>query len=648
MSFNLGIANHPASRMGGLSSIGVYLYEDIYYRQWITEVALAFYEGRQDEFIWLDLVRQFRNPEKQQILPSNLTKEIIDEVSILYQEQPVYQVVDEEGKALKEDQKLWEDIMNHSRYHMIMDKLDRWTRLLGTVLVKVSFIDPDTGYLVEKNKGGQVQLDVLHGGVYDIRHGASPYYITELLIGFGTKFGGFGDPGNTRQPMGTTVNSTVPDPSSYGSNGSGGFDYQEAKDQKDLGKVNRIYWSSEEHVQVDDNNRGLKVKNPYGVIPAVPFFNSDPAHYYFLPVNEPLIYANHAVNMRITDLNHIAKFQSFGVPVLKGVERPTSTRQGRPVDDFNQLKGGAAQSRFGGLAGVSGFGPGGQFRTYDQGFGNFRDGNADANALGFSLGPDTAVAVGEKGDFKFAHPSADIVGLTKTIHAVTDMVRINHGLRPKYDQTLPASGFAVLMEKIGVIEDNIRRSRLFKEREQQLFQVIKQLWNTHHNKTGDKKFSEEAKLQITYKTPEFPVDPKTKKEDLLMEQKILDSGDMFAIKKLYPYMSDADIKKLISQRRKDRMEEAKFQAEVQVEQSKLLQEAGIFTSQMTTAGQIGDSKASTSSSLTAQPKQDDGVTSPKMDNRLKQSQDSSKQPGKNGDTRSKGKSKKKTEESEEE
>jgi hypothetical protein len=45
LAFNLGISNHPISRLGGLSSIGVYLYEDIYYRQWITEIALAYYEG---------------------------------------------------------------------------------------------------------------------------------------------------------------------------------------------------------------------------------------------------------------------------------------------------------------------------------------------------------------------------------------------------------------------------------------------------------------------------------------------------------------------------------------------------------------------------------------------------------------------------
>ena len=637
MSFNLGVSNHPASRLGGLSSVGIYLYEDIYYRQWITEVALAFYEGRQDEFIWLDLVRQFRNPEKQQILPSNLTKEIIDEIAVLYQEDPIYQVVDENGKVVKSDQELWEDIMKHSRYRMIMDKVDRWCWLLGTVLVKVSFIDPNTGFLVKENAGGEVQLDVLHGGVYDIRHGASPYYITELLIGFGNKFGGFAHEGGSySSPIGSQIASGVPSPSNLGPNDAEHLKGV-GKDVKQMGRANRIYWSPTSHRVTDDNNESYEIENPYGVIPAVPFFNADPAHYYFLPINEPLIYANHAVNMRITDLNHIAKFQSFGVPVLKGVERPTSNRQGRPVDDFNYLKGGAAQSRFGGVSGL-GYGAG-QFRTFDSGMGGMRDGNADANALGFSLGPDTAVAVGEKGDFKFAHPSADITGLVKTIHSITDMVRINHGLRPKYDQQLPSSGFAILMEKIGVLQNNIRRSRLFKEREQQLFQVIKKLWNTHHNKNGDKRFSEESRLEVAYKQPEFPVDPKTKKEDLIMEQKILDSGDVVAIKKLYPHLTDADITKMIKARRKDRMEEAKFQAEIQVEQAKILQEAGIFTSQNNSSATIGDSRATSSSTITAQPKDAGGDAAgkvgPKIDNRAKHSEKSGVQPNKNGDPRGK-------------
>src|SRR3990167_131517 len=619
MAFNLGISNHPISRLGGLSSIGVYLYEDIYYRQLISEIALAFYEGRQDEFVWLDLVRQFRNPEKQQIWPLNITKEVIDEISILYRETPLYKIVDETGKELLEDQKLFEEIKLHSRYDTFMDKLDRWVNLLGTILVKVSFIDPATGRMVGGTEDGQVQLDMLHGGVYDLKHGASPYYITELLIGFTNKFSGFN--GNTYAQQGGGmkgggVAGTIPQDL-----GQASIEHKQKVDNPGrLGALNRIYWSPTSHRIIDNEDNEYEVQNPYGIIPAVPFFNSDPAHYYFLPINEPLIYANHALNMRMTDLNHIAKFQSFGIPVVSGMERPTSLRQGRPVDDYNQLRGGNAQSKFSGVGGISGFGAGGAFRTFDAGMGIFRDGNADANALGVSLGPDTAIAVGEKGDFKFAHPNADITGLIKMIESTSDMVRVNHGLRPKYNTKLPSSGFSLMMDKLGVMEHNIRRSKLFKEREQQLFNVIKTLWNTHHSKTGSKRFSDSARLEIIYKQPEFPVDPKTKKEDLMMEYKLIEMGDRSTISKLFPHMSEADITKLIKKVRKDKIEQAKFEAEVAIAKQQLLEEAGFSKA-------IEVNKES-------QKKQQD-VARPKIDNKAKHSEESSKQPKRNGDTRTK-------------
>lgn len=628
MSFNLGVSNHPTSRLGGLSSIGIYLYEDIYYRQWITEIALAFYEGRQDEFIWLDLMRQFRNPEKQQILPMNLTKEIVDETSILYRQDPIYRVVDKKGKPLKKDQELWNDIMRESRYLTFMDKLDRWTKLLGTVLVKASFVDRQSGELVEATEEGKVQFDMLHGGSYDLKSGASPYYITELLIGFGSKFNGFNQ-SKSQSPLSGSVGSNIPSPSGLGS-----ADIK-VKQQVDspgkLGGINQIFWSPKAHSVSDDDGKQYQTDNPYGIIPAVPFFNSDPAHYYFLPINEPLIYANHAINMRITDLNHIAKFQSFGVPVVKGVERPTSLRHGKPVDDFNQLKGGTAQSRFGGLQSTSGIGAGGQFRTFDAGMGAMTDGNADANKLGFSLGPDTAVAVGEKGDFKFAHPNADIMGLVKTIHAITDMVRINHGLRPKYESQLPSSGFALLMEKIGVIEENIRRGKLFREREQQLFHIVKTLWNVHNSGSKTATFTEGCRLEITYVEPEFPVDPKTKVEQIILEKQILESGDKIALLALHPEKSDSEISKMIKDHRKDRMEAAMFEAELQVAQAKILKEGGVLSSDTetsTSAGIKAGASTSKSSSITVDGAQEgDKVTveKPKIDNKMKHSQDSSKQ-----------------------
>lgn len=611
MSFNLGVQNYPGGYLGGFGfgTVGIYLYEDIYYRQWITEIALAFYEGRQDEFVWLDLLKQFRNPEKQQILPLNLTKEIIDETSILYRESPIYTVKDRKtGKRIEADQKLWQTIQQNARYLQTMDRVDRWCRLLGTVLVKVSFVDEKTGVMVKENEGGKVQLDVLHGGVYDVKFVDSPYYISELLIGFGQGFAGFnrgsGPVGAARRGM-------------YGQ--LSGIGSSAVNKNANMAAVTQIYWSptSHETQKVDQKGRVTpqdKVDNPYGMIPAVPFFNADPAHYYFLPINEPLIYANHAINMRITDLNHIAKFQSFGVPVLSGVERGTSIRRGRPVDDFNTFRGGAAgRSHSGALAA---FGQGSQFRTFDNSFGFFADGNADANAVGMSIGPDTAISVGEKGDFKFAHPQADITGLSKVIQQIQDWVRINHGLSPKGAATeniQKESGFSKMLEKMGVIEENIRRQKLFREREQQLFDTVKTLWNVHHEK-GDEQFSDDAYLEITYVEPHFPVDPLTRINLLEGQRKIIESGDRRAIKEIFKHMDDNDINHMIKEYQSDRMDQLEREAELVQKAEELVGEDKIGMLNIPSAAGA-DKKYS------------------KQDNRMKQSQDSSKQKGKNLDTR---------------
>lgn len=608
VSFNLGIKNYPGGYFGGIGfgAIGVYLYENIFYRRWITEIALAFYEGRQDEFVWLDLLKQFRNPEKQQILPLNLTREIIDETSILYRESPIYKVVDEDGKALPKDQKLWEEIQKSSRYLQLMDKIDRWCRLLGTILVKVSFIN-EKGELVEETDEGSVRLDVLHGGVYDVKYIDSPYYISELLIGFGHGFSGFTD-GSTG----------IGNPRNSGLSQAMGLKPDSAGRQK----VTTIYWSLEDHRVSEIGEKGeekinYEGENPYGIVPAVPFFNQEPAHYYFLPVNEPLLYANHAINMRLTDLNHIAKFQSFGIPVITGVERGTSIRRGRPVDDFNMFRAGSATRSHAGA--FSRLGSGLPYRSFDSAFNFLADGNADANSVGMSIGPDTAIAVGEKGDFKFAHPQADIQGLAKTIQQLQDWIRVNHGLMPKGASDKPSqdSGFSKMMTKIGVIEENIRRQKVFMEREKQLFQVIKKLWNVHYAEKGASQFSEDAVIQITYVEPNFPVDPLTKINLLEGQMKIIQSGDTRAIKEMFPYMDDAQIEELLQKHHDDRVAQAEREAELFDSAASTMKKHGVMPdgkSLIPTAG--GADKAVSG-----------------KDNKFKDSEEKSKQKGKNMDTR---------------
>jgi hypothetical protein len=299
----------------------------------------------------MDLQKQFRNPEKQQIIPYNLTKEIIDEISILYRENPIYTIRSAStGSPIPKDQKLWEEIFRHSRYLQIMDRVDRWTKLLGTILVKVSFVDPRTGETVDKNEGGYVQLTPMHGGMYDVNYYDSPYYLSELMIGFQRGFNGF-----SNQSSMLTGKDVL---TGLGGAAVGG-NISRVNNPQNLTNISKIYWSPDAHRVYSKERNGevmYEGSNPYGVIPAVPFFDSDPAYYYFLPINEPLIYANHAVNMRLTDLNHVTKFQSFGIPVVKGVERGTSIRQGRPVDDYNVLRGGAAVNRFGAYGSSLGFG----------------------------------------------------------------------------------------------------------------------------------------------------------------------------------------------------------------------------------------------------------------------------------------------------
>jgi hypothetical protein len=621
MSFNLGISGGNRLGNSNLFSIALYLYEDIFYRKWISEVALAFYEGRQDEFVWLDLVKQFRNPEKQQIVPLNFTKEIIDEISILYREQPIYKVKDKKtGKILEEDQELWEEVMKQARYHTMMDRLDRWCHLLGTVLVKVNYINTYTGNMAEEDdEDAKITLDLLHGGTYDVKYKGSPYHVNQLIIGFDSNFKGFG--GGVSQTMSVSGNLGT----------SEVMHRQQVQSIQELNKVTEIFWSPDKHVVADKDQKRYEADNPYGMIPAVPFFNGDPAHYYFLPVNEPLLYMNHTLNMRMTDLNHIAKFQSFGVPVLSGVERGTNLRTGRPQDDFNTLKGGLAQSRFGGLGIGGAFGQGINFRNFDTNFGFFIDGNAEANALGFSLGPDTAISVGEKGDFKFASPNADITGLMKVIESMQDIVRVNHGLRPKFKQSLPSSGFAQLMEKIGVLEENLRRQKLFREREQQLFEVIKIVWNTHHDTGKDKrKFSDNAVLDITYVEPDFPVDPMTKMQMIQSEQAIIESGDTQAIKKIFKHKSQEEIKQVIDRYHKDRKEQTKRNLELQKmeREAQREMELGDADHQVEVDGKLTQSPLAVP--MNAGPGKGKGSTSPQS-----KSIKSSIQPGKNGDSRKK-------------
>ena len=627
MAWNLGVGRNGQSAAFAMQVN--YLYESVVYRRWVVDVALAMYEGRQDEFVWMDLQKQFRDPSKQQIVPYNLTREIIDETSILYREEPVYQIKDKKtGKILKQDMNLWKSIRKESRYHNMCQQLDSMTKLLGTVLVKVSFVDPDTGDLVNENKPGVVDFELIYGGSYDARYAANPYYINSIEFGMVEvpSAWGYGSP---------AVAGAVPispDLSVAMRPGRSDMRFTKVNSTKDLKRINKVYWTLDSHKVQDDEGNYYEGENPYGCIPAVPFFNSDPGKRFFLPVNEPLLYANHAVNMRLSDLNHVAKFQSFGQAVVKGIERPINNRLGRPIDDMN-VRGGSRGTGFGFGSNTS---PTGLDRNNFYPFDFYGDGNALPNQNGFSLGPDTLLSVGETGDFKFEKPGADIGGLTNTIYTMMDMVRINHGLQPKHNSKLPPSGAALMAAKLGVVEQNKKRQILFKEREQQLFEVIKKLWNAHHDgEKGAQLFSEDAELEVYYVDPEFAVDPQTKAATIKMEQEILNTGSYESIRAMNPHLDDYAIKELIQKSHNQRVEQAQRDAEIEAAKINKMRELGVDIE--------SDQAVKTRPSSEVNPNQGNKAKSDepkkKINNPVKHAEQSSIQPGKNGDGRKSDKTK---------
>lgn len=631
MAFQLGVGRNGQAAAFAMQVN--YLYESVIYRRWVVDIALAFYEGRQDEFVWMDLQKQFRHPDKQQIVPYNLTREIVDETSILYREEPIYQIKDKKtGKVLKKDMELWRKIRKDSRYHNMCQQLDSMTKLLGTVLVKVSFVDPDTGDLVNENTPGVVDFDLVYGGSYSAKFSASPYYLNSLEFGM------------VEAPTAWSFNS----PAAAGAvpvdlnlsiamrPGRSDFKANRVDSQKKLKseKINKVYWTKDSHKVQDEEGNYYEGENPYGCIPAVPFFNSDPGKRFFLPVNEPLLYSNHAVNMRLTDLNHIAKFQSFGQAVVKGIERPVNNRLGRPIDDMN-ARGGSRGTGFGFGNNTS---PTGLDRNNFYPFDFYGDGNAQPNMNGFSLGPDTMVSVGETGDFKFEHPGADITGLTNTIYTMMDMVRINHGLQPKHNSDLPPSGAALMSAKLGVVEQNKKRQILFREREQQLFEVVRKLWNAHHDgEKGVELFSEDAELEIYYVDPEFAVDPQTKAATTKMEYEILNTGNYESIRDMNPHLDEDAIKELIEKSHKQRVEQAERDAEVEAAKINKARELGVDIE--------ADPEYKTRAAAPSSPNPNQGnkaksdAPKQKINNKAKHAEQSSIQPGRNGDQRKSDKTK---------
>jgi len=350
---------------------------------------LMLYHDQQGDALLADLKAHFAKPEKFQLAYLNVVRKITNTLAMVYQGPATRTLAD----STAADQTLWEEIRPGLRLDTRLKTVNRYTKLLKMVGLRVAW------------RADRLALDVVTPNILDVEESDDPARPAWVLV---THFG----------------------PS----------DRIEA--------VSYSYWSTTEHYRLDyrgrrladpDNPSGV---NPYGLIPFAFFFDRDPDQ-TFLPGGDDLIQAQRAINLKLTDLLRTIQFQSFGIPVTKGL---------------------------------------------------------NAKALP-QFGPDTALDVPTDGDFGFAHPEAPIDQVVRAIDWLIKQVALTHGLTADTFSVEPRaeSGVAKFEANRNLLETRQDDVELYRVWEADLFQVLKAVWNVH---TPTRRFSPRSRLTTDFAEPQ--------------------------------------------------------------------------------------------------------------------------------------------------
>ncbi len=206
------------------------------------------------------------------------------------------------------------------------------------------------------------------------------------------------------------------------------------------------------------NRNGI---NPYDVLPFVRFTDELPHESFFVQGGDDLIIAQDNINIKLTQLNYLVKMQTFSVPILIGYRGPEqiTISPGKP--------------------------------------------------LIIPLG-----MIGDQGspDFRFESPDPQIKELITLLeHEIMRIFRA-YGVS-NADFSLRGgvkSGFALVMENLKLLESRENELPFFEDAEEELFEVIKKVWNYHapflpaNNQFSGVTFPEDIHLKVTVNDISLP------------------------------------------------------------------------------------------------------------------------------------------------
>ena len=257
---------------------------------------IDYFNDKQDTYLEKAIYTQFEYPERLKLQREffNITKMMINELAVLYNEDPLREIMD----GTDSDNQIFQDILDNTNLNNILQTVNEYVKLLKTVLVKPEWSDDL----------GRVVFRIFTPNMFDV----------------------IMDEQNPSKAKAIIYSRNYPKPSDqiYGN------DNRKVAQDK-FSESNTVFhcWTDKNYfmftyqisatgeaiANLIDNPNNPENINPYGTLDIfVPFRDAVPIDDFFAEGGDDLIVTNEAINIKLTELNYLIKMQSFAIPVRKG------------------------------------------------------------------------------------------------------------------------------------------------------------------------------------------------------------------------------------------------------------------------------------------------------------------------------------------
>jgi len=257
---------------------------------------IDFYNGKQMEYLNDSIDDQFTYPERLKLQKEyyNSTKLVVDELAVLYNEEPLREIQD----GTEQDQEIYSEIVDSSKINLVMEEANKLCKLCRTVLIRPVW------------RKEQIEYDIYTPNIFDVIQDEQDQTKAKAVV-YANIF---------------DIKNDIPQNNDDTRTDFDRFDeenvvfYYASKDKfipftYNLDKTGFVVSKILKQQNNDDNI------NPYGMLPFIIIRDGYPVSSFFLEGGDDLINTNEMINVKLTELNHLTKMQAFSVPVRKGAER---------------------------------------------------------------------------------------------------------------------------------------------------------------------------------------------------------------------------------------------------------------------------------------------------------------------------------------